>query len=81
MLRLVVTLALWVLAPPSIALGQPYPCPRADSCHGVGQMAMSPDGTFVAFTLMRSPATQFVLFETETGRTHIVTAPGARRTH
>jgi hypothetical protein len=39
-------------------------------------MAMSPDGAFVAFTLMGTPATQFVLFEVETGRTRIVRAPG-----
>jgi hypothetical protein len=38
-------------------------------------MAMSPDGKFIAFTLMQTPATQFVLFETETRRTYVVHAP------
>jgi hypothetical protein len=75
MLRLVVILAVWVLAYPSIVLAQPYPCPRADSCHGLGTMAMSPDGAFVAFTLMSSPATQFVLFDTGARRAIIVRAP------
>jgi hypothetical protein len=76
MLRLVFILTLWLAAYPSTVMAQPQACPRADSCHGAGDMAMSPDGAFVAFTLMGTPATQFVLFEVETRRTRIVRAPG-----
>lgn len=50
-------------------------CPTANSCHGRGEMAMSGNGAFIAFTVMGHSNRRFVLLETATRRATIVEGP------
>lgn len=75
----VVLLGLLLVPIRNAAEAQRIECSRVDSCHGLGDMAMSPDARFVAFYINGMPASQFALFNTNTHQVFIIQAPPAHR--
>ncbi|MGE0532018.1 MAG: hypothetical protein AB7G40_09245 [Hyphomonadaceae bacterium] len=67
--RLYAAIALCVLAlaPPTTA--------HAQEAHGSGQMSMSADGQYIAFTALGVPSSQFVLVHAPTQRATIIQGP------